>query len=76
MARPLACTVSTCAWNAGVGGLPDRVHWGGQELSDRGYVIADGRVVLEGPWSERLVSDEVRQAYLVAAGSGVEDESA
>ena len=34
------------------------------ELSDRGYVIADGRVVLEGTGAALLKSDSVRKAYL------------
>lgn len=33
-------------------------------LSDRGYVLADGSVVLEGTGSELLQSDRVRTAYL------------
>ncbi|WP_408895814.1 ABC transporter ATP-binding protein [Nocardioides sp. R1-1] len=33
-------------------------------LSDRGYVLADGAVVLEGTGSELLRSDRVRTAYL------------
>lgn len=33
-------------------------------LSDRGYVLADGSVVLEGTGSQRLQSDRVRIAYL------------
>ncbi len=38
------------------------------EISDRAYVLQSGRVVLEGPGSELLHSDLVRQAYLGAAG--------
>ncbi|MFT4287989.1 ABC transporter ATP-binding protein [Nocardioides sp.] len=34
------------------------------ELSDHGYVIADGQVVMAAPASELLVSDGVRHAYL------------
>jgi ABC-type branched-subunit amino acid transport system ATPase component len=33
-------------------------------ISDRGYVLANGRNRLEGPAAELLASDEVRQLYL------------
>ncbi|MFW6090328.1 MAG: ABC transporter ATP-binding protein, partial [Actinomycetota bacterium] len=33
-------------------------------VSSRGYVLADGHVVKEGPVAELLETDEVRQAYL------------
>ncbi|WP_229052434.1 ABC transporter ATP-binding protein [Aeromicrobium sp. Leaf350] len=36
------------------------------ELSDHGYVLADGRVVLAGTGAELLRSDRVREAYLGA----------
>lgn len=34
------------------------------ELSDHGYVLADGRIVMSGTGEELLGSDEVRKAYL------------
>jgi branched-chain amino acid transport system ATP-binding protein len=34
------------------------------EISDRGYVLESGRVVLQGPGRELLTNDEVRKAYL------------
>jgi branched-chain amino acid transport system ATP-binding protein len=34
------------------------------ELCDRGYVIQNGRIVLEGPGCELIESDMVRKAYL------------
>ncbi len=34
------------------------------ELADRGYVIANGRVALEGPSTDLLQSEEIREAYL------------
>ncbi|KRF21054.1 ABC transporter ATP-binding protein [Nocardioides sp. Soil797] len=34
------------------------------ELSDHGYVLADGRIVMSGTGEELLSSDEVRKAYL------------
>ena len=34
------------------------------EVSSRGYVLAEGRVVLEGTRDELLGSERVRQAYL------------
>ena len=33
-------------------------------ISDRGYVLANGRNRLEGPASDLLASDEVRRLYL------------
>jgi branched-chain amino acid transport system ATP-binding protein len=37
------------------------------EISDRGYVLQSGRIVLEGPGRDLLGSDLVRKAYLGAA---------
>jgi branched-chain amino acid transport system ATP-binding protein len=33
-------------------------------LSSRGYILENGRIVLEGPGPELLQNDQVRQAYL------------
>jgi branched-chain amino acid transport system ATP-binding protein len=33
-------------------------------IADRGYVLATGRVVLEGKASDLIVHDELRKAYL------------
>jgi branched-chain amino acid transport system ATP-binding protein len=38
------------------------------ELADRGYVIASGRIVAEGPAGDLAASDEVRKAYLGEVG--------
>jgi branched-chain amino acid transport system ATP-binding protein len=34
------------------------------ELSDHGYVLETGRIVLDGPYQTLLADDRVRQSYL------------
>jgi len=34
------------------------------EIADRGYVLENGRVVLEGPSADLLQNDHVKKAYL------------
>jgi branched-chain amino acid transport system ATP-binding protein len=43
------------------------------KLADRAYVLASGRIVLEGTGKELLANDEVRRAYLEGGGAPAPD---